>query len=183
MPMKATDILGHEHKVIMLVLDAAEKEANSIQQSGKIHADVVTKILEVLRNFADKCHYGKEEKHLFITMQKRGMPADSGPIAVMLLEHAEGRKYIKTIADALPGAQAGDTKAVATLRDGLVGYVALLRAHITKENNILFPMADQMFTEDDQKDLIKAFEQIEREEMGAGVHEKYHRWAHELAGK
>ena len=74
-------------------------------------------------------------------------------------------------------------KAVSTLRDGLVGYVALLRAHTSKENSILFPMADQLFTEDDQRYLIKAFEQIEREEMGTGVHEKYHRWAHELAGK
>lgn len=181
--MKATDILGHEHKVITLVLDGAEREAAFIQQTGKVHADTVGKIIEILKNFADKCHHGKEEKHLFVTMQKRGVPGDSGPIAVMLHEHAEGRKFIKTIADALPGAQAGDAKAVAGLRDALNGYVALLRAHITKENNILFPMADRIFTEDDQKDLIKAFERIEREEMGAGVHEKYHRWAHELAGK
>lgn len=181
--MKATDILEHEHKVITLVLAAAEKEAVSIQQTGKVHADVVRKIVEVLQNFADKCHHGKEEKHLFVMMQKRGMSGDSGPIAVMLHEHVEGRKYIKTIADALPRAQTGDAKAVETLRDGLLGYVALLRAHIDKENTILFPMADRLFSEEDQKELVQAFERIEQEDMGAGVHEKYHRWAHELAGK
>jgi hemerythrin-like domain-containing protein len=181
--MKATDILVHEHKVISLVLQAAEKEAASIQQTGKVHADVVGKIVEVLRNFADKCHHGKEEKHLFVMMQKRGMPGDSGPIAVMLHEHVQGRTYIKTIADSLPQAQTGDAKAIETLRAGLLGYAALLRAHIDKENTILFPMADRLLSEQDQTDLIHAFERIEQEEMGAGVHEKYHRWAHELAGK
>jgi hemerythrin-like domain-containing protein len=56
-----------------------------------------------------------------------------------------------------------------------------LRAHIDKENNILFPMADQLFTPKDQEELIEAFEKVEAEEMGEGVHEKYHQLAHDLA--
>ena len=56
----------------------------------------------------------------------------------------------------------------------------MLRAHINKEDNILYPMADQLFTAEDQTALNEAFEQVEAQEMGEGVHEKYHRLAHEL---
>jgi len=59
--------------------------------------------------------------------------------------------------------------------------VALLRAHIDKEDNVLFPMADQLLTAADQKELTEAFEKVEAEEIGEGVHDKYHQLAHELA--
>ena len=59
-------------------------------------------------------------------------------------------------------------------------YARLLRQHIGKEDKILYPMAEQVLTAEDDQHLVQAFEAIEREEMGEGVHERYHRWAHEL---
>jgi hemerythrin-like domain-containing protein len=56
-----------------------------------------------------------------------------------------------------------------------------LRQHIDKENNVLYPMGNRVLTEDDQRQLSEAFERVEAEEMGPGVHEKYHQLAHELA--
>jgi hemerythrin-like domain-containing protein len=55
-----------------------------------------------------------------------------------------------------------------------------LRAHIDKEDNVLYPMADRLFTPEDQRALTKAFEKVEAEEIGEGVHEKYHQLAHDL---
>jgi len=57
----------------------------------------------------------------------------------------------------------------------------MLRNHIEKEDNILYPMGDRLFSQEDQQSLSEAFEKIEKEEMGEGVHEKYHQLAHELA--
>jgi hemerythrin-like domain-containing protein len=57
------------------------------------------------------------------------------------------------------------------------------RNHIGKENEVLFPMADGILTSDDQRRLVIEFDRIESEEVGAGVHEKYHAMARELAGK
>jgi hemerythrin-like domain-containing protein len=62
----------------------------------------------------------------------------------------------------------------------LAGYVDLLRAHIGKEDNILYPMADKMLTPEDQKTLAEAFERVETVETGTGVHEKYHKLADEI---
>jgi len=69
----------------------------------------------------------------------------------------------------------------ASARDDLtrnaLEYVALLRQHIRRENNLVFKMAEQLIPPARQKELTEEFERIEREETGAGIHEKYHRLA------
>jgi hemerythrin-like domain-containing protein len=175
-----TEILKHEHQIILLVLDAAEREVQRSGETGQVRTEDVAKMVDLLRNFADRCHHAKEEDLLFVKMQERGFSASSGPIAVMLQEHNEGRRRVKAVADGLAGAAAGDPAAIAQVRDNLAAYAQLLRAHIAKENNILYPMADQALTPDDQQALAAAFDRVEAEEMGAGVHEKYDRLAHEL---
>ncbi|MBC7263375.1 MAG: hemerythrin domain-containing protein [Chloroflexi bacterium] len=179
--MIPTEVLKHEHEIILMVLDAAEREAGRVQDSGKVNADALDKMVDFFRNFADHCHHAKEEKQLFAKMRERGMPGDRGPIAVMLLEHDEGRRRVRAVAEALPQAQKGDSLAIRSLQENLSAYVQLLRAHIDKEDNVLYPMADQLFTPEDQRALAEAFEKIEAEEVGEGVHEKYHQLAYELA--
>ena len=179
--MTPTELLMHEHQIILMVLGAAEREAQSIQDTGQIHTGKVEQMVDLIRNFADRCHHAKEEDLLFVRLQERGMPAQGGPIGVMLAEHAEGRRLVKAVAEALPDAAKGDPPAVAAVRDNLVGYTRLLRAHISKEDNVLYPMGDRILTPEDQQWLVKEFDRVEAEETGAGVHEKYHQMAHELA--
>ncbi len=180
--MKPTETLKHEHEVILLVLAGVEREAQKIRKTRKADVEKLNRIVDFFRNFTDRCHHGKEEKHLFVKLAERGMDKESGPIAVMLAEHEMGREKIRAIADALPKAKNGNAKAVRILCENLEAYVALLRAHIDKENNVLFPMAEQILGDEDQKQLSEAFEKLESEEMGKGVHEKYHALAHELSG-
>jgi hemerythrin-like domain-containing protein len=179
--MTPTETLKHEHQIILLVLDAVEREAQLMEKEGQLRAQRVEQMVDFFRNFADGCHHAKEEKLLFVKMHERGMPLQGGPLAAMLYEHDEGRKRVSAVADALPPASDGDPAALAAVRDNLVGYVQLLRAHIAKENGVLFPMADQLLTPQDQQELTAAFDRVEAEEIGEGVHEKYHELAHQLA--
>jgi hemerythrin-like domain-containing protein len=179
--MTPTETLKHEHQIILMVLGAAEREVNSIQSTGRVHADRVAQMLDFFPNFADRCHHAKEEKLLFVKMEERGMPAQGGPIAVMLHEHDQGRQFLRACREALPQAEAGEAAAVASLRDNLGGYARLLRPHIYKEDSILYPMADQLFSPEDQRVLAEAFDRVEAEEIGEGVHDKYHQMAHDLA--
>jgi hemerythrin-like domain-containing protein len=178
--MKPTESLKQEHKVILLVLAAAEKQAKAIEATGKIDGDKIEKMLDFFRNFADRCHHSKEEKHLFVALQ-RGMRPDVGPIAVMLAEHQQGRNRLKAVAEALPRARGGDRPALRQVRENLAAYVKLLKGHISKEDNVLFAMAEKVLTPGDQTVLAEAFEKTEANEIGEGVHEKYHRIAQELA--
>jgi hemerythrin-like domain-containing protein len=178
--MTPTETLKHEHQVILLVLDAAEREAHSIRATGAPHVDQIGEMVDFFRNFVDRCHHGKEERHLFPKMNEKGMPVGTGPIAVMLHEHEQGRAAVRAVADALARVKAGEAQAAGALPEGLFAYVALLRNHISKENNVLFPMADRMLSPGDQQVLAEAFEKVETEEMGEGTHERYHQLAHRL---
>jgi hemerythrin-like domain-containing protein len=183
MSAKPTDILKEEHKVILLVLGAAEAESLRIQAGGRANAEKVGQMVDFLRSFADRCHHAKEEKLLFVKMAERGMPVEDGPIAVMLQEHDQGRARVRAVAAAIPQAGEGDFAAATAVRTNLLAFVQLLRQHISKEDNILYPMADQLLSAADQEALGRAFEKVEAEEMGPGFHEKYHKLAHEVAGR
>jgi hemerythrin-like domain-containing protein len=179
--MKPTEDLVNEHKVISHVLESAAQEAARIGRTCGIRPDLIEKLLDFFRGFADKCHHAKEEKHLFPLLEMRGMAHDSGPIAVMLSEHAEGRQRLANIADLLPAAQANDQGAITSIAENLSGYAALLQSHIEKENKVLFPLADKILSGEDQKELEEEFDRVEKIETGEGVHEKYHQLAHEIA--
>ena len=51
----------------------------------------------------------------------------------------------------------------------------LLRDHITKENNVLFVMAEQLLTPAEQQQLASGFDEIEIQKMGEGTQERLHR--------
>jgi len=178
--MTATEVLKKEHKIVLLVLNGAEREAKAIQDTDKVNVEKINQMVDFFRNFTDKCHHAKEEKYLIPKMAERGISSESKPIGFVLKEHIKGREKVKAIAEALPKVKKGDSSAIKSLKDNLSTYVELLRGHIDREDNILFPMADRIFTPEDQEVLTEAFEKVEAEEMGEGVHEKYHKLAHEL---
>jgi hemerythrin-like domain-containing protein len=178
--MRPTEELMHEHEVILHVLKKAGIEAARLR-SDAVRPELIELMLDFFRNFADKCHHAKEEKHLFPLMEKKGLSHDSGPIAVMLMDHIEGRKRLSNIAGLLPAAKLGDKDAIQAVSENLAAYVDLLETHIAKENGVLFPMADHIFTENDQQSLEKEFLKVEEEETGEGVHEKYHHLAHKIS--
>lgn len=176
--MKPTETLKHEHQIVLAVLCGAEREAQEIQSTGEVDVEKMRDILEFFRVFVDKCHHGKEERLLFPRLEERGMSAEVGPISVMLREHMEGRNEVAAMADALERHQEGDASAADGLAYHLLAYVELLHDHITKEDNVLFEMADEALSEEDDRELSAAFNELEVEEVGAGVHETFHRFAH-----
>lgn len=179
--MTATDVLKNEHEAILIVIDAAEKEAASIAETGKMRADTVRRMADFLKNFVDRCHHAKEEKHLFAAMHAHGMPMTSGPLAVMLREHEQGRAHVRAIAEAAGRTGIPTAASARKVKNELSAYAALLRGHIDKEDKVLYPMADSLLTADEQNALTQAFERVESEEIGAGVHERYHAWIETLA--
>ncbi len=181
--MNPTEILSGEHRVIEQVLDCLEKIARNCAAAGRLDKTAAEQALDFFRNFADRCHHGKEETHLFPAMEAKGFPRQGGPTGVMLHEHEQGRAHIRGMADAIEGAAAGERESVARFIAHAQGYVGLLREHIEKEDHCLFAMANQTLTEDDQQQLFEAFEHVEHEDLGLGTHEKYLALADDLAAR
>ena len=181
--MTPVEILMQEHRVIEVVLECLEKIAQNAEENGRLDREPAEQALDLIRNFADRCHHGKEEHRLFPAMVKRGIPDEGGPIGVMLIEHDMGRNHVRQMAECLDKAVSGDQAAVETFTAGAFNFIELLSAHIQKEDRILFPMADRVFSDDDQAKLIAEFNHVESAHMGEGTHEKYLKLVGELAAK
>ena len=158
--MKPTETLKHEHQIVLLVLKGAEREARSIQAGSGAHEEEIEQMVDFFRTFVDRCHHGKEERHLFPAMHGKGMPLEAGPLAVMLHEHELGRSAVRAVAGALERVKRGEAGRRRRIsRTALLGYVELLRSHISKEDNVLFPMADRILPAEEQGDLAVALRQ------------------------
>ena len=174
---KATELLSDEHRVIERVLAVVEKlTATPVER----RLDSWKKALDFFRHFADRCHHFKEEQVLFPAMEERGIPRDGGPIGMMLMEHEEGRGYVRSMLAAITLAETKNEAAKDTLLENARAYLRLLREHIQKEDEILFRIADDVIPPDEQKQLLRSFEEHEAKEIGTGVHEKYLKLVEEL---
>jgi hemerythrin-like domain-containing protein len=171
--MKATQILVEEHRVIEQVLDCLEAMAHECRERRSIRKQDAKDAVDFFRSFADRCHHGKEEAHLFRVMEARGYPHDEGPVAVMLHEHETGRSHLRSMDDAIDAADRGDADALEAFASHAEEYVGLLRQHIHKEDHCLFPMADEAFSPEDQEQLLESFRRVEAHDLGAGTHERY----------
>lgn len=181
-PTGATDELRHEHDIILHVVFALNRACQKAEETGQVNLGFFTQAIDFLRVFADQCHHGKEESILFPLLEQRGIPRQGGPIGVMLAEHQQGRTYIRGMADAagMAAAHVDRTSAASELLNQARAYVDLIRAHIQKENTVLFPMAEKVLSEDDKRSVREQFERFEEEVTGKGQHERYHQLAHEL---
>src|SRR5512146_589372 len=184
--MKATDILSSEHRIIERVIASLEIGAEKLQAGSAVRPGFFVDAADFIKGFADGCHHRKEEGVLFTTMAGFGFPTEDGPIAVMLSEHEQGRQFTRGMREAALKLESGDESARAVVAQNALGYAALLRQHILKEDGVLFPMANRVIPGDRQEQVFEDFERVEHEETGEGVHEKYLALAEQLeaeAGK
>lgn len=155
----ATAGLRDEHEVILQALAVLERVADRLASGRPVNDSTLTDLVQFLQTFADRCHHGKEEDQLFPAMRAKGA---GGPLALFLEEHEEGRRYLRTLSSSAPSAE----RAAAARR-----YVGMLQDHIERENEVLFPMADELFTAEEHVALARAYEDVELRVAGAGVHE------------
>jgi hemerythrin-like domain-containing protein len=170
----ATEVLRKEHDAILKMLEATETTAARLARGEKVPDSILAGLIEFFQQFADRCHHGKEEEVLFPRLVEKGMSQEGGPVGVMLHEHEMGRELIRRMSQAEGAYRAGAPGAAASWALAARSYAALLREHISKENEVLFVMAEQMLNEAEQRQLAETFERVEIERMGAGTHERLH---------
>lgn len=174
--------LKTEHQAVLATLKVLDTIAGGSERSGTIERpEHVEQLIEFFKVFVDRCHHGKEEELLFPALEQIGVSRDGGPIGVMLREHEEGRRYVAAMNKSLSALKAGRPKEV--IRDfarQAKGYSALLKAHIDKEDAVLFKIAAERLPAEKLDELGRGFEYIEANRIGAGRHEAFHRMIDDL---
>jgi hemerythrin-like domain-containing protein len=175
----AIEDLIHEHKAIQHALNILEKMSERIENNGDADNSDINIFLEFVKEFADKCHHGKEEDFLFPALEKAGIKKEGGPIGAMLSDHTRGRAFIKQMQNSILNNQVDRPLFVHASKD----YISLMRSHIQKENTVLFPLIDIKLSVSEQNDLYEKFENHEENVIGKGRHEKLHNILEALAIK
>jgi hemerythrin-like domain-containing protein len=179
--MTPTQQLKAEHDAVLLSLRILEASAAALEAGQPGAAAEIGELLDFFRVFVDRCHHGKEEEFLFPELERRGVPREGGPVGVMLHEHETGRAHVRSMAAALARLAAGEAAAAAETAREARAFSAMLQAHIFKENNVLFRMADQVIPPDAAAAMLADFETVERDRVGEGKHEAFHAMLERLA--
>lgn len=161
-----TKILSEEHKVILKVVGAIEKQCGGLKAKKELKRDFFGKAIDFIRNYADKFHHAKEEDILFVEFCKKAHLASCNPVEQMLYEHKIGREYVGNMEKGL-----NENNPNLVLENGLK-YADLLKDHIMKEDTILYPMMDEVFDEKIQK-LINSQSEAAEKKFEKGYSDKY----------
>ena len=129
--MKPTEQLMKEHRLIEKILEVLGSLAADAERGIGPDPERARDTSSFFREFADRCHHGKEEKHLFPRLGEHGYGPTMGPVAVMLGEHEQGRAYLRAVGEALDdlGADGARKRYASAAR----GYIELLAPTSTRK--------------------------------------------------
>lgn len=160
----STDItraLVEEHRLILRMIALLERKAPPTVAGNYRNWQFYLDGVDFIRNYADRYHHAKEEDVLFEALVENGMPRQNSPVAAMLMEHDQGRAYVGAMEAAARQALEGHEGQAQTVADNALAYAALLKEHIAKEDDILYPLAERVIPEALRPGIVAGYEEAE----------------------
>jgi len=160
-PENPISILMEEHKILLELLEKLGTIVNSVQQAEDVSyvGGDITQLKHIAEDFLDaEKHYLREENVLFPLLEKHGIRE---PPAIMWMEHNQLRdkkKQLHNIIEKYNTLSFQDFKK--QLSETAKSLNSILSSHIFKENNILFPTAQRVVTEQEWRDAKREFDEI-----------------------
>ncbi len=163
--MDALEVLMEEHEIILYAIRVLDESTARLQIGKDVPKKFYDEFSEITRNFADRCHHGKEEAVLFPMVDQRD-PSQHETVTLLLADHEKGRSFLAGLNEAV------NTNDMNEVTRNSEGYASLLKLHIQNEN-LLFPNWMSMLSENDKATMYEKFEEIEERVIGKGKHEEY----------
>lgn len=170
------DQLMEDHERTEQMFDAVSA---MLERKGGPEPELVAKMLDYFAGYVDSCHNKKEEEHLFPLIERRGVPRQGGPLAVMLDEHAKSRELLAAWRPLAEQFAAGDRSVLGELRERFAEYSELLKNHFWKENDVLYPLAKKVLSDEDGATVTKGIDAVEAA-VGDDTRRRYYALAEEL---
>jgi hemerythrin-like domain-containing protein len=152
--------LSREHQAALAALSRLESVLKEGRESGALSESARSycgEFVAILENDISR-HFAKEEQALFPALEP-ALGKDSGPLAVMNLEHRELRASFYAFTHLV-----GTINGGGAVPDGLVGagvgLISLLREHIDKEDQVLFPTARDILSEGDLDQVAERMAEV-----------------------
>lgn len=160
-PTQPIRILMEEHKIMLKQVEQLLTIANKLAKVSDIRyvADEIHTVTHIAEEFVDsEKHYLREENVLFPVIEKHGI---TEPPAIMWMEHDQIRSHKKKLRQLVQDlSETSFENFKIQLLDTATLLSNQLSSHFYKENNILFPAALTVITDQEWLEIRKEFDEI-----------------------
>jgi len=157
--------LTSEHPILLAALHALEVYAGGVARGQWTREDELGEFVTFFRGFVGGFRTAEEEL-LLDAMAARGFTKGSGPIGGLLSDNEQGRRLLSRLDFFAHNVRAwtdGQRKAVANVA---FDYTRLLRAHLRKQEGVLFPLARLRLMQHVLAELSSASSNLENQHGG-----------------
>jgi len=178
----ATDVLVAEHRVILRMLDVTRELAHLLEVGAEVPPEMLDAVAEFLRVFGDE-HHRKEEEYLFPALGKRGATLNTLALETFQREHDRARVLLRKMAEAGAAYREGRPNADRKWGRFASEYAAVLRRHLDKEQDVLYPAAEQLLSSDEQRELGELLRQSAEADVSQERQRRFTDMAESLAAE
>jgi len=150
-----------EHHYIETVIKSLRDAAAALDQCRRLNVQKLRDAVEFLQIYADQRHHQREEGMFFPVLVKRGVPPQGCPIGGLNHEHEKGRALVSALGERIAFYEQQRPGADIELRQTLQAIADLYHKHLWMEDAMVFPMAQKLITDDDNRALTKQFADLD----------------------
>ena len=169
--------LSEDHQLIHLAMDRLDELARAALAGQALDEAELDRLRELIEEFVLGTHHDKEGA-LFDGLEGHGFRRQGGALGMLAYEHEAFREALGRVDRATATARIGDRWALATWGRQVDALVTLVRTHMAKEDEVLFPMARSRTP----VEVLEGIGERVRElvaERHSGVRERWSRALHE----
>ena len=151
--------LKSEHPPLLEQLEKLYTLTQNIDQELNVEEDFIELIEQVKAFKAALDSHSEREEGVLFPMMGTYIGTTSGPIAVMEYEHDQAKANIGSFLTNAEVTEAS-TEEKKRLAELIQNAYFILTEHFSKEENVLFPMAERMLTDEEKAELYKRIQEI-----------------------
>ncbi|TFF95157.1 DUF438 domain-containing protein [Candidatus Thorarchaeota archaeon] len=151
--------LKQEHQILLDSAEELERLGQSMMTEPEdIPTERLARVRHLVKHFRDsESHYFREENVLFPYLEKHGVKE---PPAIMWMEHDTIREIEGALYGFVEGADETVIKNASHINSRAKRLRETLSSHFYKENNILFPTAIKVITDEEWDEIVHEFADI-----------------------
>ena len=152
-----------EHRLIERMINRMRMEADRIVAGGAVDPHFIEVGADFIRNYADACHHGKEEKILFRDLEKKNLsPEHKKVMDELIQEHIWGRQTTGKLVAAKDAYVSGNKEAIDTIVTCMSDLAEFYPKHIIKEDKYFFKPVMKYFTRDEIDAMLEEEDEFDR---------------------
>lgn len=173
-----------EHRLIERVIKLMSAELETINKNREPSLSFIDKTVDFIRNYADKCHHGKEEDILFKELSKRQISSlHRKMVAELISEHRQARDAVKDLMEARNNYVKNKQNSLSDIKRQIKWLIEFYPKHIEKEDKRFFIPSMSYFSKKEQDKMLSEFCRFDSNAFDKSVQDTYRKKVAKLERK